>query len=140
MWVSRWVKHFIENDNMAENRFKIKKEGSTGSGGGLFGFIAKLKIAKGMETGVPVKYLPKVAFVVALGIVYVWNSHYAEKANRKIDKLETEVEDLRADVTTLEADYMYSSKQSEVAKKVETLGLEESKQPPYKIVVDKSEY
>jgi hypothetical protein len=54
--------------------------------------------------------------------------------------LENEVEDLRADVTTLEAEYMFSSKQSEVAKNVKTLGLEESKQPPYKIVIDESEY
>lgn len=125
---------------MAVNRFKAKKESKASSGGGLFGYMAKLKIAKDLEAGFPVKYLPKVAFVVILGIIYVGNSHYAEKANRKITKLEDEVEDLRADVTTLEADYMFSSKQSEVAKKVKTLGLEESKQPPYKIVVDESEY
>ena len=60
-----------------------------------------------------------------LGVFYVWNSHYAEKGTREIDKLEDEVEDLRADVTTLEADYMFSSKQSEVAKSVEPLGLVE---------------
>uniref|UniRef100_UPI004047F5BF FtsL-like putative cell division protein n=1 Tax=Roseivirga sp. TaxID=1964215 RepID=UPI004047F5BF len=108
--------------------------------GGIFGLISKLKIFGNLETGLPVKYLPKVAFVVALGIIYVWNSHYAEKANRNMERLETEVEDLRADVTTLEADYMFSSKQSEVARNVEKLGLEESKQPPYKIVIDESEY
>jgi outer membrane murein-binding lipoprotein Lpp len=37
------------------------------------------------------------------------------RATRKIDKLQTEVEDLRADYTTLKADIMYASKQSEVA-------------------------
>lgn len=127
---------------MAANKFKAKKneKSSTQGGGGLFGLLAKLKIAGNLETGLPVKHLPKVAFALVLGIFYVWNSHYAEKANRNIKKLETEVDDLRADVTTLEADYMYSSKQSEVAKNVKKLGLEESKEPPYKIVVDKSEY
>lgn len=126
---------------MAANKFKAKKnEKSSTKGGGLFGLLAKLKIAGNLETGLPVKHLPKIAFALVLGVLYVWNSHYAEKATRKIDKLETEVEDLRADVTTLEADYMYSSKQSEVAKNVKKLGLEESKEPPYKIVVDKREY
>ncbi|MGW8121366.1 FtsL-like putative cell division protein [Roseivirga echinicomitans] len=126
---------------MAANKFKARKsEKSSSNGGGLFGLLAKLKIAGNLETGLPVKQLPKVAFALVLGVIYVWNSHFAEKASRKIDKLETEVEDLRADVTTLEADYMYSSKQSEVAKNVKKLGLEESKEPPYKIVVDKREY
>ena len=88
----------------------------------------------------PAKYLPKVLFVVVLGVFYVWNTHYAERSIRKIDKLETEVEDLRADVTSLETEVMYGSKQSEVAKKVKALGLVESKEPPYKIVADEGEY
>ena len=130
----------LNDHKVAENRFRAKKNDKPNSGGGIFGLISKLKILGNLETGFPVKHLPKVVFVVALGIIYVWNSHYAEKANRNMKRLETEVEDLRADVTTLEADYMFSSKQSEVAKNVEKLGLEESKQPPYKIVIDESEY
>jgi len=35
---------------------------------------------------------------------------------------------------------MFSSKQSEVAKKVEELGLVENETPPVKIVVEESEY
>jgi hypothetical protein len=125
---------------VAENRFRSKGKDTKGSGAGIFGLISKLRILGNLETGFPVKYLPKVAFAVALGVVYVWNSHYAEKANRNIERLGNQVEDLRADVTSLEAEYMFSSKQSEVAKNVEKLGLEESKQPPYKIVIDESEY
>ena len=124
---------------MAENKFRVEQPGSEKKQG-FFGFISsKLKV-EGMESGFPVRYLPKVLFAVLLGVLYVWNNHYAEKATRTIDKLEDEVEDLRADVTTLEADYMYSSKQSEVARNVESLGLEESKEPPIKIVVDEDEY
>ena len=125
---------------MAENRFKIKAEKQS-KGNGLFGWLSRrLKTDSVMGKELPVRHLPKVAFAVLLGVVYVWNTHYAERALRKIDKLETEVEDLRADVTTMEADYMYSSKQSEVAKRVKDLGLEESKEPPYKIVADEGEY
>ena len=125
---------------MAENKFRLKTEGKT-RGSGLFGWMSRwVKKDSAVERSFPVKYLPKVAFAVVLGVIYVWNTHYAERTVRKIDKLETEVEDLRADVTTMEAEVMYGSKQSEVAKKVKALGLVESKEPPYKIVADEGEY
>lgn len=125
---------------MAENKFRIEDK-SKPAGSGLFGWMSRwVRNDSSLERGFPVKYLPKIVFAVLLGVIYVWNTHYAERTVRKIDKLETEVEDLRADVTTLEADYMYSSKQSEVAKKVKALGLEESKKPPYKIVAEEGEY
>ena len=54
---------------------------------------------------------------------------------RTIGTLETAVEDLRADFHTLQADYMYDSKQSEVAKKAARIGLSESDVSPYKIVI-----
>jgi phage shock protein A len=75
-----------------------------------------------------------------LGIFYIGNSHYADKTIRKIDKLEQEVEDLRADYTTLKSEYMFASKQSEVAKRVKKLGLVESQEPPFKIVIEEGEY
>jgi hypothetical protein len=56
---------------------------------------------------------------------------------RKIDRLQSDVEDLRADYTTLKADIMYASKQSEVARRVKELGLKESLNPPFKVVVEK---
>ena len=126
---------------MVQNKFRAKSnEKSRPSGGGIFGLLAKLKIIGNLESGLPVRHFSKVIFAVVLGVFYVWNTHFAERANREIADLENEVEDLRADVTTLEADYMYSSKQSEVGKRVKELGLEESKEPPYKIVVSKREY
>jgi hypothetical protein len=54
--------------------------------------------------------------------------------------MQAEVEDLRADYTTMKADLMFASKQSEVAKKVQLYGLRETLQPPFKLVVKKGEY
>lgn len=125
--------------NMAENKFRVGQPDQQKQQG-FFGFMARKLRLEAIESGFPVRHLPKALFVVLLGIFYVWNNHYAERATRTIDKLEEEVEDLRADVTTLEADYMYRSKQSEVGREVKTLGLEESKAPPIKIVVDEDEY
>ena len=124
---------------MAENKFRVGQTDRQKQQG-FFGFMARKLRLESIEAGLPVKHLPKALFIVLLGVFYVWNNHYAERATRTIDKLEEEVEDLRADVTTLEADYMYRSKQSEVGREVKSLGLEESKKPPHKIVVDENEY
>ena len=84
--------------------------------------------------------MPKILFVMALGLLYISNTHYSEKTVRKISNIQAEVEDLRADYTTLKSDLMFASKQSEVARKVKSLGLKESIKPPYKVEVEAGEY
>jgi len=112
-----------------------------GEGRGFFQKVEKLLALNGMlDFGFPVKYLPHIFFLFLLALIYIGNSHYSEKTIRKINWLEAEVEDLRADYTTLKAEYMLSGKQSEVAEKVKDRGLKESLQPPYKIVIDKREH
>ncbi|HMQ00092.1 MAG TPA: FtsL-like putative cell division protein [Cyclobacteriaceae bacterium] len=125
---------------MAENKFKVhnKKEGN---GNSIFSRLERaVQLESLFEEGFPVAYLPKILFVFLLGLLYIGNTHYAEKTIRKINNLQTEVEDLRADYTTLKADLMFASKQSEVAKRVQPLGLKESLKPPKKIKVNKGEY
>lgn len=124
---------------MANNTFKVQGERSEGSS--IFTKLENvLKVERIFEEGVPMKYMPNLLFTLALCIFYIGNSHYAEKTIRKIDKLKKEVQDLRADYTTLKADYMFASKQSEVAKRVKQEGLYESMQPPNKIEIAKGEY
>lgn len=121
---------------MAENTFKINKGGTEKKS--LFSKLESLLKANNLfEDGIPIGYLPKILFVAALLIIYIWNGHQAEKMVRSIDQMEEEVEDLRADFQTLKADYMYARLQSEVAKRVAELGLEESENPPYKIELKK---
>jgi hypothetical protein len=129
---------------MSENKFKVGNQ-NTGSpdGGGtsvFSGIEKRLKLESFFEEGFPVQYLPKILFVMVLGLIYIGNTHYAEKTVRKINNIQAEVEDLRADYTTLKADLMFASKQSEVAKKIKPYGLKESLTPPTKVVVDRSEY
>lgn len=94
-------------------------------------------MTKILGEGVPVQLVPPVGFIVMLALIYIWSNHRAENMVRKIEKAQQEVEDLRADVTTLEAEYMLSSMQSELAKKVESQGIIELEQPPIKIEVKK---
>lgn len=132
-----------------ENKFRIEPPQKTnemrvkptvkpsGKGASVFsGLEKRLKLESYFEEGFPVQYLPKILFVVLLSLVYISNTHYAEKTIRQIDKAQSEVEDLRADFTTLKSDVMFASKQSEVARRVKPLGLKESLNPPYKVVVN----
>lgn len=129
---------------MAENKFRIEpergnqpREKSSGGGPALFsGLERRLKLENYFEEGFPVQYLPKILFVLFMGLLYISNTHYAEKTVRRIDHVQSEVEDLRADYTTLKSDLMFASKQSEVARKVKTMGLKESLKPPTKVVVE----
>ncbi|MBS1978634.1 MAG: hypothetical protein JST46_14780 [Bacteroidetes bacterium] len=135
---------------MADNKFRIEPErsneprakasaGSTGPS--VFSGLEKhLKLETYFEEGFPVQYLPKILYVMLLGLLYISNTHYGEKTVRRIDQVQSEVEDLRADYTTLKSDLMFASKQSEVARKVKSIGLKESLNPPTKVAVDEDEY
>ena len=133
-----------------ENKFRIEpeksnssriKDASASSGKSLFsGIEKKLKLETYFEEGFPVQYLPKILFFLFLGLLYISNTHYAEKTTRAINAVQSEVEDLRADYTTLKSDLMFGSKQSEVARRVKPIGLKESLKPPYKVEVEESEY
>lgn len=125
---------------MGSNKFRIgsrkKKKGQ-----GIFsGLEKKMQLENYFEEGFPVRHLPKIAFIMILGLFYISNTHYGEKTVRQINRIRVEVEDLRADYTTRKADLMFAGKQSELAKKVKPLGLKESLNPPYKIVVSRGEY
>lgn len=122
---------------MAKNTFKIEPQNRKG----LFTWFENLvRLNRLFDDGLPLKYLPYILFSTLLIIIYIGYNHYAEKTSREITKIETEVEDLRADYTTLKSDYMYSRLQSEVVKKVKYLELEEALEPPFKISVKDSEY
>ena len=79
--------------------------------------------------------LPLVFLIAVFGILHVANNHRIEKKIREINSLEKELKQLRWMYMTSKSELMFKSKQSEVAKMVEELGLEESVKAPYKIEV-----
>ncbi|MGY3053678.1 hypothetical protein ACVWYG_001878 [Pedobacter sp. UYEF25] len=84
--------------------------------------------------------LPFVCFLALLGMIYIGNSHFAMNNLRKISKLKTEVKELNWEYKSLKADLMFRSKLTEVAKRVDTLGIKELIEPPKKIMVKSDEY
>jgi hypothetical protein len=127
---------------MSQNTFKRKlKAGNNPKGSPrktIFAWMdEKFDVTGVLGEGVPVQLVPPVGFLVLLALIYIYSNHRAESMVRKIEKAQQEVEDLRADVTTLEAEYMQSSMQSEVAKRAAVLNLQELSQPPIKIEISK---
>jgi hypothetical protein len=126
------------------NSYKIEEEVEQPrerTGKGLFSAMENLTASSGLfKEGLPVKYVPYVFFVSVFLMGYIWNAHTSDKLVRKIAKMKLEVNDLRADYTTLKAELMFKSKQSEVAKEVHAIGLEESMVPPQKIDLEEIEY
>ena len=81
--------------------------------------------------------LPFVLFLVLLAALHIASNHMAENYARRITKTEKEVKVLRWQYMTTTSGLMLKSKQSQVAKMVDTLGVRELRIPPYKIEVKK---
>lgn len=114
-------------------------EGETKTSSSFFSLISKyFDVEKIVGIGVPVRYLPHALFLTALGVIQIGNTHYSDRIRRNQAKIKKEVEELRIDYTTLKASYMYKSKKTEVAKRVEKMELIQGERPPYKIVIEKS--
>lgn len=77
-----------------------------------------------------VHQVPFFLFLAVLAVVYIYNGHYADKTIRNINKTAKEVKELQWEYKTVKSEVMYKSKQSELAKAVEPLGLKELTESP----------
>ncbi len=80
-----------------------------------------------------VKQIPFILFIVCLLMIHIWNAHNTEKIIRKTDKLNREIKELRSEYISILSELMSESKQSSIAKKLDTLGVKELVSPPFKI-------
>jgi hypothetical protein len=113
---------------MGKNTYKSKKKR------GVFAYLEHtINLEENSFYGLQGRYVPRLLFLLLMGIVYVGNTHHYEKTARKVSQLEREVDALRVDYTTLQADYAFDRKQSEVARRVAKKGLHETPYPPLKI-------
>lgn len=81
-----------------------------------------------------VKNLPFFLFLSGLAIIYIYNGHYSDKLIKSISRTHIELKELQFEFKTLKSDVMFRSKQTELAKAVEPLGLKELVVPPVVII------
>jgi hypothetical protein len=72
-----------------------------------------------------VKQIPFFLFLALLAVIYIYNGHYADKTIRSINRTAKEVKELQYEYKTVKSEVMFRSKQSELVKAVEPLGLKE---------------
>jgi hypothetical protein len=85
-----------------------------------------------------VKNVPFFLFLSMLTIIYIANGHYADKAMRKINTTTKRIKELEYEYKTVKREVIFRSKESELVKAVEPLGLKELLSPPI-IIGDSTE-
>ncbi len=85
------------------------------------------------------KHLPFIIFLAFIAILYIANGYYADDKIREVNKISNQLKELRSEYISTKSDLMFASKQSEVAKSAEKLGLKEPVVPPTKIKVDSTQ-
>lgn len=76
-----------------------------------------------------VKNVPFYFFLGALAIVYIANGHQADKMLRKTSKTEKAIKEMEYEFKTAKRDVIFRSKESELARAVEPLGLKQLTEP-----------
>lgn len=120
---------------MAGNTYKKQREQSWAipqlNLPGLGSMINLPKIT--LKEGLSFRMLSYLLWIMFLITMYIGIKHDANRTALEIKTLDRDVKDLRVDYTTLQADYLYYSKQTEIQKRVHSLGLIESKNAPIKL-------
>lgn len=79
--------------------------------------------------------LPFVFFVFFLSLIYIFNANFSNRQVKRIQIAEREIKDLQWKYNKIKSDVMLNTKQSDVEKQVEVLGLHSSNQRTKRIIV-----
>ncbi len=85
-----------------------------------------------------IKHIPFILFLSLLAIFYIANGYWADDKIRQVNRITAQLKELRSEYISTKSDLMFISKQSEVARSAEKLGLKEPVVPPMKIVINDS--
>jgi hypothetical protein len=80
------------------------------------------------------KHIGYIFFLFIIALVYIYNSHLAEKQIRNKYVLEQSVRDLKTRYHIADAKLSMVRKQTNISEFVDTLGLKKLNRPPYKVV------
>ncbi len=86
-----------------------------------------------------VRAMPFILFITVMVIGYIANSYYAERIVRDINKTKKELKEKKAEHISVQSALISDSKQSSVAKSVESMEIKESTEPPHLIRAEKTE-
>lgn len=82
--------------------------------------------------------LPFLVFLTGIGLLYIFNSNYANRTIITISKTKKQIEEQRFEYINTKSKLMQTTRQTEIAKRLQNSGLKESKTPPRKILIDQT--
>lgn len=83
-----------------------------------------------------IKLLPFLIYLTAIGLLYIFNSNYANRTIISISKTKKQIEEQRFEYINTKSKLVQSTRQTEIAKRLQNSGLKESKVPPRKILIE----
>ncbi len=121
---------------MKGNRRKIEITERHEEPVGGFGKAAQEVLGGGILENNKTRHIfPYLLFLALLAFVYITNDYVLESKVRKITRLEHEIRELRYEYISVKSDLMTLSKQSQLEKRLERLGIKESKEPVKTITI-----
>ncbi len=84
-----------------------------------------------------VKQVPFFLFLSLLAVLYIYNGHYSYRLIRDINRTSKEVKEQQYEYKMIKGEVLFRSKQSEISKAVEPLGLKETTEWPA-VLIDTS--
>lgn len=121
-------------EEVVERVEKPTKPKSKGKGG-LFKSLSAVFGGSFLSNESVVKHIPFVLFLSCVAVFYISYNYRADDKLRQQSKITAQLKELRSEYIAGKSDLMFISKQSEVAKAVESMGLKEPVVPPMKILV-----
>jgi len=78
---------------------------------------------------------PFLLFLAGLAFIYITNDYVLENKVRRIAKMELEVKALRYEYISIKSSLMTLSQQSELAKRLESIGIKEANEPLKTLII-----
>lgn len=76
-------------------------------------------------------------FIFCIAFMLIANNYCSEKSVRKSNALKKELKELQTEHLSTLSEYLKKSQASEIAKRLDTIGIKESVVPPKKIFIEK---
>jgi hypothetical protein len=130
------VEELEELDSIIEEQPIEEKPKRQGKKGVLAKGLSKVFGGSFLSNDKAVEMIPFILFLGVIAIFYIANGYYADDKIREVNKTSNEIKELRTEYISSKSDLMFVSKQSEIAKRVEKLGLKEPVVAPMKIEID----
>lgn len=79
-----------------------------------------------------------IVLVTMLSVLYIYNTHVAERKLRNINKMQDRVEDVKARYQAVKSDINFKCTESQLAKVLTEKGLQKNQQAPKLIRIEES--